>query len=278
MEQSSKGRKKLNFRWIEILFVLAFFSCCANSWSADAKYDKTRYDQMQHVIDADTNKLLGISLQNASKLLSLENVKWDEGYTSVPRGQLRVYHFPGFCLLLSLQKFPRGITPDSHGQFSINDSELRSNSVRWVANFYPALHIDGIANPKERMSNYWEQVHAGFEKRTEEMNKNLRQKTLANSAVDVQRQQWIAFASSRHASDLLLLKKKLQDEQIHCMNGESERYTDSLLVESNDFARARTVAIKIITRNSLTVNLEVDANSNGYELWENGKKVGEKYF
>lgn len=170
--------KKSNFRWIEILLVLAFLSCCvaflsccANSCSADVKYDKTHYDQMQRAIDGSTNKLLGVSLQDASKLLSLENVKWDEGYTSVPRGQLRLYHFKGFYLMLSLQAFPRGITPESHGQFSVNESELRTNGVWWVANFYPALDIDGIDDPKERMSNYWEQVHAGFEKRTEEMNK-----------------------------------------------------------------------------------------------------------
>ena len=136
-----------------------------------AEYDSKRYEQMRQVITSSPNKLLGVSLQDASKLLSLENVKWDEGCTSVPRGQLRVYHFNGFYLLLSLQVLPRGFTPDSQGQFGINGSELRTNGVWWVASFYPALHIDGIADPNERMTNYWEQVHAGFEKRTEEMNK-----------------------------------------------------------------------------------------------------------
>jgi hypothetical protein len=171
MERLFMSLKKSNFRWIEILFALAFLFGCIDSWGADAKYDKTRYDQMQRTIDDSTNKLLGISLQDASKLLSLKNVKWDEGYSSVPFGQLRVYHFKGFYLLLSLRVFPRGITPESHGQFSVNESELRTNGIWWVANFYPALHIDGIDDPKERMSNYWEQVHADFEKRTEEMKK-----------------------------------------------------------------------------------------------------------
>ena len=163
--------EKSDFRWIGILLIVAFFSCRATSWSADVKYDKAHYDQMQRAIDGSTNKLIGISLLDASKLLSLENVEWDEGYTSVPRGQLRVYHFKGFYLLLSLQIFPRGTTPESQGQFSVNDSELRTNGVWCVANFYPTLDIDGIDDPKERMSNYWKQVHAGFEKRTEEMNK-----------------------------------------------------------------------------------------------------------
>jgi hypothetical protein len=147
------------------------FPIHCTSTNANIDYDKRRCDQMQRAIDSSANKLLGVSLENAASLLSLKNVKWDEGYTSVPRGQLRVYHFKGFYLLLSLQVFPRGITPESRGQFSVNASELRTNGVWWVANFYPALDIDGIEDPKERMSNYWEKVHVGFEKRTEEMKK-----------------------------------------------------------------------------------------------------------
>jgi hypothetical protein len=35
----------------------------------------------------------------------------------------------------------------------------------------PALHIDGLADPQKRMTNYWERVHAGFRERTKEMEK-----------------------------------------------------------------------------------------------------------
>lgn len=125
---------------------------------------------MQSAVDGSTNKLLGVSLSDASKLLSLDGAKWDEGYTSVPLGQLRIYHFRGFYLLLNLQVLPRGITPDSPQPFSLDgESQLRSNGVWWVANFYPDLQIDGLTDPKKRMSNYWDKVHAGFRERNEEM-------------------------------------------------------------------------------------------------------------
>jgi hypothetical protein len=150
-----------------MLLVCAIFAMIG---CADSGYDKARFDRMQGTIDGSTNKLLGVSLAEASKLLSLDGARWDEGYTSVPLGQLRVYHFRGFYLLLSLQVLPRGMTPDDPQSFSwSSDSELRSNGVWWVASFYPALHVDRLDDPQTRMSNYWDGVHAGFRKRTEEM-------------------------------------------------------------------------------------------------------------
>lgn len=135
------------------LLIFCLFMVCATVFGAETRCDQARYEHMQQVINSSTNKLLGISLEKATHLLSLENVKWDEGYTSVPRGQLRVYHFQGFYLLLSLQAEPQGTN---------------------IANFYPALAIDGITNSQVRMSNYWAEVHAYFKQRTEEMHKQTR--------------------------------------------------------------------------------------------------------
>jgi hypothetical protein len=256
--------EKSGFHRVGILSALVCLFSCAGLWGADAKYDKTRYDQMQRTIDGSTNKLLGISLPDASRLLSLENVKWDEGYTSIPFGQLRVYHFKGFYLLLDLRVLPRGITPGSDYSFSVRgDSELRSNGVWWVTDFYPSLHIDGIDAPKERMSNYWEQVHAGFEKRTKQL-----------AAGPIQ-QTWVkfAFSVSNQVGDLTRLQKKLQAVQIRCSPPVSNWGAASFLVESNDFARARTAAVKIIRQSSLTVDVETDIMGWGHEIWENGKKA-----
>jgi hypothetical protein len=241
------------------------FPIRCTSTNTNLAYDKTRHDRMQRIIDGSTNKLLGSSLPDASRWLSLENVKWDEGYTSVPFGQLRVYHFKGFYLLLDLRVLPRGITPGSDYTFSVRgNSELRSNGVWWVANFYPSLHIDGIDDPKERMSNYWEQVHAGFGERTKQL-----------AAARLQ-PIWVkfAFSVSNHVDDLTLLQKKLQAAQIRCSPPVSNVGTASFQVESNDFARARTVAAKIIRQGSLTVKVEADINGWGYEIWANGKKAG----
>jgi hypothetical protein len=153
-----------------ILFVAAF----AVTSCVDSGYDKARYNRMQLSIDGSTNKLLGLSLTDASRVLSLKGARWDEGYTSVPLGQLRIYHFRGFYLLLSLEVRPQGITQDKPQPFS--HSDLRSNGVWWVANFHPALHIDGLDEPSKRMTNYWDRVNAGFRAREEEM-KRLKSKT-----------------------------------------------------------------------------------------------------
>jgi hypothetical protein len=148
-----------------ILLVCVIF---AVSGCAHSGYDKARFDQVQRTIDGSTNKLLGISLADASKLLSLDGVRWDEGYTSMSLGQSRIYHFRGFYLLLSLELFPKGSSPEHRPRSFSIDSEFRANGVWWVANFYPALHVDGLDDPKLRMSNYWAGVHASF-RRTEKM-------------------------------------------------------------------------------------------------------------
>ncbi len=261
--------EKNGFRWIGILPAMVLLAGCMDLSGAETRYDKACHDRMQRVIDGSTNKLLGVSLPDASRLLSLGNVKWDEGYTSVPLGQLRVYHFKGFYLLLSLQVLPRGITPGSDYSFSVRgDSELRSNGVWWVANFYPSLHIDGMDDPKARMSNYWEQVHAGFAKRTKQL------------AADRVQPTWVkfAFSVSNHVDDLSRLQNKLQAAQIRCSPPVTNSGAASFQVASNDFARARTAAAKIIRKNSLTVEVEADIIGLGLETWENGKIVSTVYF
>jgi len=126
-------------------------------------YDKARYDKMEHAILQSTNMLAGMQLSEASKLLSLEGVRWDEGYTTVPLGQERIYHFPGFCLRLEIEVRPLGITPGSTQSFSyIGEGELRSNGVWWVSTFWPHLEVDRLSDPRTRMSNYWDNVNASF--------------------------------------------------------------------------------------------------------------------
>ena len=142
----------------------------ALSGCSEPGYDKARYEQMKRVIDGSTNELLGVSLADASKLLSLDGANWDKGYTSVPLGQLRIYHFRGFYLMLSLNVLPPGITPTNRQNFAIGP-ELERTGIWWVANFYPALHIDKLTDPRKRMEDYWHGVQKGFRERTEEMKK-----------------------------------------------------------------------------------------------------------
>ena len=95
---------------------------------------------------------------------------------------------------------------------------------------------------------------------------------------DAVKENWVHFAWGTNMRDLTLLQKKLQARQIHCSEAVSDLGTASFSVDSKDFTRARTIATNVISRDSLTVRINVDTNSNGYEVFENGKKVGEEYF
>jgi hypothetical protein len=89
---------------------------------------------------------------------------------------------------------------------------------------------------------------------------------------------WVKFAWSSNTDNLNLLQKKLQANQMHCSQLISNLGTASFSIDSKDFARARTIAMNVISRNSLTVRINNDTNSNSYEIWESGKKVGEENF
>jgi len=89
---------------------------------------------------------------------------------------------------------------------------------------------------------------------------------------------WVKFAWSTNTDNLNLLQQKLQAKQINCSQLISNLGTASFSIDSKDFTRARTIATNVISRDSLTVRINADTNSNGYEVFENGKKVGEEYF
>jgi hypothetical protein len=95
---------------------------------------------------------------------------------------------------------------------------------------------------------------------------------------DAIKENWVNFALSTNMGDLALLQKNLQAKQIHCSEAVSDLGTASFSVDSKDFTRARAIAANVISRDSLTVRINADTNSNGYEVFENGKKVSEEYF
>jgi hypothetical protein len=132
-------------------------------------YDRATYDRMERALLQSTNMMAGMSLADASKLLSLEGVPWDEGYCNMPESQARIYHFRGFSLDLTLEVLPAGITPRSKQEYSFTAQELRTNGVWWVSTSWPHLVIDRLDNPRTRMSNYWDNVHASFRRRSAEV-------------------------------------------------------------------------------------------------------------
>ena len=156
-------------RWFFTVCFLATMGICAAQAGPD--YDKTRYDQMETLINSSTNHLLGKSLDEVSDLLSLKGAPWDAAYTSYPSGEARIYHFRGYYLYLHLEILPKGTSPTNHLGVSFTAEELQKSGVRWLAAFYPFVDVDGLTNRAERMTNYWEAVDVGFRKRYEEMEK-----------------------------------------------------------------------------------------------------------
>ena len=131
-------------------------------------YDKGRYDKLEAAILRSTNMLAGVSFADASRLLALEGVRWDEGYSNAPLEQQRIYHFHGFSLRLDLEVRPPGITPGIKKAFRYDEQQLRSNGVWWVARSWPQLEIDRLDDPPTRMSNYWDNTQASFRHREAE--------------------------------------------------------------------------------------------------------------
>ena len=129
-------------------------------------YDKARYDRMRSVIDTwiegSKGKTLMIPFAEAERQLSLEGVQWSEAYTSVPRGEARIYHFRGFYLDLELDKR----LPDNPPFWTSEDIEKRG---QWyVYHFHPALFIDGLDDPEQRMNRYRAAMSESFRRRDEE--------------------------------------------------------------------------------------------------------------
>ena len=144
-----------------VLALLGLSGCSENG------YDRVRYDKMQRVIESSPSNMLGMSLSNASRLLSLEGVPWDRGYDNYPLGEWRLYHLPGFYLALHLEVLPPGITPRSTQSFSYQDAHLRQTGVWWVGQWKPSLSVDKLTDPKKRMSNHWAEVERGLKRKGE---------------------------------------------------------------------------------------------------------------
>jgi hypothetical protein len=168
----------LAFTRAKLLVLALVFTACAVglavwirplplSWTAD--YDKERYTQIRRAIAADPQHLLGKSLEEVTKALSLEGVPWDDAALQREPGMDRIYHFRGFALHVTLRVLPPGITPNSNQAWSANGEELRLHGVLWLAHQYPFVRIDGINDRQERMKRFWKAADEECERINAEM-------------------------------------------------------------------------------------------------------------
>ncbi len=74
------------------------------------------------------------------------------------------------------------------------------------------------------------------------------------------------------------LQSALKAEGVHYMDAGSDLGERWLNVERRDFTRARHIAEKLVTDESLTIRLNKDLAGRVYEVYENGAKVGEESY
>ena len=140
------------------------------AWTAN--YDRERYYEMRRVIEGDRKRLLGKTFAEASQLLRLDGVPWDDVAVKQEPGMFRVYHFRGFALYLTLRRYPPGITPESHTPWTSSGQELDRTGVLRLASQYPAIKIDEVTDRAERLKRYWKAVEEACARISAEMEKN----------------------------------------------------------------------------------------------------------
>ena len=183
--QARARRRWFRFRWWKLLVLSLMLVVCGvgiglrawdcglpMAWVVD--YDKARYNEIYDAIEADPQHLLGARFDEVSNELRLDHVPWDDIATQVPMGKLRMYHFRGFRLYVTLMLLPQGITP-SVKQWNTTPEELERHGVLWLAPHPPFVLIDGIQTQRERMEQYWKQMDEMCRQMNAEMERKRRE-------------------------------------------------------------------------------------------------------
>ncbi len=142
------------------------------SWTAD--YDRGRYAEIRWTINTDPQHLLAKPFEEVSRRLRLEDVPWDDISLQELPGTVRLYHFRGFALEVTLRRLPAGITPDSTARWTASVEELDRHGVLWLAHQYPVVRIDGVGDRNERMRRFWKEVEEQCERINAEMQRRRR--------------------------------------------------------------------------------------------------------
>jgi len=134
---------------------------------AKYNYDKERYSQIVRAIDADPEHLLGKSLEEITRELSLEGVPYDQGdepqWGFLETPETRIYHFRGFACYVTLSLLPPYVTPDGmYLASSSHPGSPRQGKLPLTVR-PPGVVIDGLNSPKERMEQHWKREREAIE-------------------------------------------------------------------------------------------------------------------
>jgi hypothetical protein len=138
------------------------------SWAFD--YDSVRYTRITNAIARDPQHLGGRRLYDVSRELGLEDVSWDDGNVQNLAGSLRIYHFRGFALYVTLDYMGEGVTEDMLLERGSAEEKLRGRDlVRINRSSAPFILIDGISSREERMRRYWAREEEAMKDINEQM-------------------------------------------------------------------------------------------------------------
>ena len=151
------------------------------TWFKDL--DKERYFQIGLAIRADRQHLVGKSLDEVTKQLSLANVPWHEHEALQSFGTDRIYHFRGFALYVYLEPLPSELWQQSHkwSWTSLTgrtypcwtSQQFQERGVRKLV-ASPGVRIDVVSEGKERMTQYWTAIDLECERINAEMERERR--------------------------------------------------------------------------------------------------------
>jgi hypothetical protein len=87
-----------------------------------------------------------------------------------------------------------------------------------------------------------------------------------------------AMSTPDHLGDWQKLQDELVKADIGCHEGASSLGKLSCFISPDRFNHARSVALQLITQDSLTVRIRKESESDLFEVYEQGKKVNEESY
>ena len=152
------------------LILLLCISPFSALFSEEKEYDKIKLEEIKKYLGEKPEELFGTPIDKFIKDLKLSNTEWNYGYTNIPNGELRIYHFDGFCLHVHLTILPKDIEYKNWKSYSSTQKELKDNGIRYLSDFTSYTQIDYIKRADTRMNEYWIAVYKGFQEKAKSIN------------------------------------------------------------------------------------------------------------
>jgi hypothetical protein len=138
------------------------------SWTAD--YDRASYSRIVKAIAADPKQLCGRRLYDVARELGWDDAPWDDANVQNRPGSLRIYHFRGFCVYVTLEYMQQGLTDNMLLERGSEEEKLQARDLLRINLHNPPWALfDGLKSREERMRLFWAREEEAMRKINEEM-------------------------------------------------------------------------------------------------------------